>query len=212
MPKGALIAILGESGSGKSTLLRVIDGEEKPNKGQVLMTVGDVQVAITDLPTNERDIHLMPPNYELFINLDTRKNIAYGLKHKDLNVGEVNAQVPALLNEFTSLLKESAIIGVLDIKDLLSVGEELGKSIGKPAEILLIVGALYFAIYSGEKYASRCGLIEAKHLSSLGVKKNKLAIKKRRALHPNGRSTFLCGFYNISIHTIFHFTRYVAYK
>ena len=37
VPKGALLAILGESGSGKSTMLRVIDGWEKPSAGRVLM-------------------------------------------------------------------------------------------------------------------------------------------------------------------------------
>lgn len=99
VPRGALIAILGESGSGKSTVLRVIDGWEKPTAGRVLMTLLDRQVDITKLPSNERDIHLMPPNYELLINKDARKNIAFGLKHKGLKVGEVNAEVEKLINE-----------------------------------------------------------------------------------------------------------------
>ena len=89
VPRGALIAILGESGSGKSTVLRVIAGWEKPSIGRVFMTLGEEQVDITDVPINERDIHLMPPNYELFRNKDARKNIAFGLKRKGLNVGEV---------------------------------------------------------------------------------------------------------------------------
>lgn len=97
VPKGALIAILGESGSGKSTLLKVISGWEKPSKGQVFMTLFNRQTDITDVPVNERDIHLMPPSYELFINMDARKNIAYGLRYKDLNVGEVNEQVREII-------------------------------------------------------------------------------------------------------------------
>lgn len=97
--KGALLAILGESGSGKSTVLRVIAGWEKPSIGHVLMTLGDKQVDITDVPINERDIHLMPPNYELFRNKDARRNIAFGLKKKGLNVGEVDAQVAELIEE-----------------------------------------------------------------------------------------------------------------
>ena len=99
VPRGALLAILGESGSGKSTVLRVIAGWEKPSIGRVFMTLGEEQVDITDVPINERDIHLMPPNYELLINKDARRNIAFGLINKGLNVGEVDAQVMKLIEE-----------------------------------------------------------------------------------------------------------------
>ena len=99
VPRGALIAILGESGCGKSTLLRVIAGWEKPSKGQVFMTLFNRQVDITDVPVNERDIRLMPPSYELFINKDARRNIAFGLINKGSNVGEVDAQAMKLIEQ-----------------------------------------------------------------------------------------------------------------
>lgn len=99
VPKGALIALIGESGSGKSTVLRVIAGCEKPTAGKVFMMMFDRQVDITDVPVNERDIHLMPPNYELFRNMNAIKNISYGLKRQELTVGEVNEQVLALIKE-----------------------------------------------------------------------------------------------------------------
>ena len=99
VPKGELIALIGESGSGKSTVLRVIAGWEKPSIGRVFMTLGEEQVDITDLPSNERDIHLMPPNYELFRNMNAIKNISYGLKCQELTVGEVNEQVLTLIKE-----------------------------------------------------------------------------------------------------------------
>ena len=63
------------------------------------MTLGDKQVDITDVPINERDIHLMPPNYELFRNMNAIKNISYGLKCQELTVGEVNEQVLTLIKE-----------------------------------------------------------------------------------------------------------------
>ena len=58
----------------------------------------------------------------------------------------VKNAIPALLNEFNSLLKESAIVGIIDIQDLLSVAETLGKRRGQQLSILIIVGAVYFAI------------------------------------------------------------------
>lgn len=67
VPKGALLAILGESGSGKSTLLKVIDGGENPTSGRVLMTLSGTQVDITELPVNKRDIHLMPHRTTSFL-------------------------------------------------------------------------------------------------------------------------------------------------
>jgi len=63
------------------------------------MTLDGKLEDITEVPMNKRDIHLMPPNYELFINMDARKNIAYGLKHKDVKVGEVNAEVAELIDK-----------------------------------------------------------------------------------------------------------------
>lgn len=136
VPKGALIAILGESGSGKSTMLRVIDGWEKPTSGRVFMTLLGRQVDITELPSNERDIHLMPPNYELLINKDARKNIAFGLKHKGLKVGEVNAEVEKLINELELKGYEYRFV-----KDLSSGQQQriafARAIIGKPSILLL---------------------------------------------------------------------------
>lgn len=136
VPKGALVAILGESGSGKSTLLRVIAGWEKPNSGQVLMTLFNRQTDITDIPMNERDIRLMPPNYELFINKDARRNIAFGLINKGLNVGEVDAQVMELIEELELKGYEYRFL-----KDLSSGQQQriaFARSIiGKPSILLL---------------------------------------------------------------------------
>lgn len=99
VPKGALMAILRESGSGKSTIFKVIAGWEKPSKGQVFMTLSNGRVDITDMPINQRDIHLMPPNFELFVNMDARKNIAHGLRYKGVDVNEGNEQVRELIEE-----------------------------------------------------------------------------------------------------------------
>lgn len=62
--------------------------------------------------------------------------------------------IPALLNEFNSLLKESAIVGVIDIQDLLSVAESLGKRSGYTLSMLIIAGIAYFIISYSVKFAT----------------------------------------------------------
>lgn len=61
--------------------------------------------------------------------------------------------IPALLNEFNSLLKESAIVGVIEIKDILSVSESLGKQNGNELTMLFIAGIIYFIISFTAKIA-----------------------------------------------------------
>lgn len=61
---------------------------------------------------------------------------------------------PALLNEFNSLLKESAIVGVIDITDILSVAEKIGSSNGNKLSMLVIAGIVYFIISYSVKFAT----------------------------------------------------------
>ena len=61
---------------------------------------------------------------------------------------------PALLNEFNSLLKESAIVGIIDITDILSVVEKLGKQNNNQLSMLVIAGIIYFIISYSVKFAT----------------------------------------------------------
>lgn len=56
--------------------------------------------------------------------------------------------IPALLNEFNSLLKESAIVGIIEVNDLLSVAEKLGKQNNNYSLWLFIAGGIYLIISS----------------------------------------------------------------
>ena len=62
--------------------------------------------------------------------------------------------IPALLNEFNSLLKESAIVGVIDIPDLLSVAETVGTRNNSKLSALIIAGIVYFIISLSAKFAT----------------------------------------------------------
>lgn len=61
--------------------------------------------------------------------------------------------IPALLNEFNSLLKESAIVGIIDITDILSVAEKIGEHNGNKLSMLVIAGIVYFIISYSAKIA-----------------------------------------------------------
>ena len=62
--------------------------------------------------------------------------------------------IPALLNEFNSLLKESAIVGIIDIPDLLSVAEKIGEHNGNKLSMLVAAGVVYFIISYSVKFAT----------------------------------------------------------
>lgn len=62
--------------------------------------------------------------------------------------------IPALLNEFNSLLKESAIVGIIDITDILSVAEKIGEHNGNKLSMLVIAGIVYFIISYSVKFAT----------------------------------------------------------
>lgn len=62
--------------------------------------------------------------------------------------------IPALLNEFNSLLKESAIVGVIDIPDLLSVAEKMGEQTNNKLSMLILAGIAYFIISYSVKFAT----------------------------------------------------------
>ncbi len=91
--KGELVCFLGPSGCGKTTLLRIIAGLEVCEHGEVIQN-GQV---ITHLPPSKRDYGIVFQSYALFPNLTVAKNIAYGLKKKDIEKKEAKKRVKELL-------------------------------------------------------------------------------------------------------------------
>jgi NitT/TauT family transport system ATP-binding protein len=71
--EGEFICILGPSGCGKSSLLSVLEGLNKPTKGQVLID----GIPVTG-PGKERSVVFQ--NYSLFPWLTARQNVAFGIK------------------------------------------------------------------------------------------------------------------------------------
>jgi NitT/TauT family transport system ATP-binding protein len=71
--RGEFVAIVGETGCGKSTLLRLILGETKPTRGQVL--VDGLERAQPD-----RHCGYVPQKYSLFPDKTALDNVTFGLE------------------------------------------------------------------------------------------------------------------------------------
>ena len=90
---GEFVTLLGQSGSGKSTLLRIIAGLTAPSEGRVAINGSDV----SNVPTQRRGVGFVFQNYALFPHLTVFENIAYPLRIRRMNQGEIRRRVEAAL-------------------------------------------------------------------------------------------------------------------
>ena len=86
---GEFFSMLGPSGCGKTTTLRMIGGFEDPTYGTVYLGGRDV----TDLPPYKRDVNTVFQSYALFPHLDVYENVAFGLRRKKVDKGELETRV-----------------------------------------------------------------------------------------------------------------------
>ncbi len=86
IPQGKTVAVLGTGGCGKSTLLRLISGQLKPERGQVLVDGEDVHALDNDgLYRLRRKMGVMFQVSGLFSDLSVFENIAFPMReHTDL--------------------------------------------------------------------------------------------------------------------------------
>ncbi len=101
--RGEFVTLLGPSGCGKTTLLRMIAGFEMPTKGSIFLEKTDV----TTLPPHLRPINTVFQKYALFPHINVFKNIAFGLKLKRIQTGELDKNGKPVTRKFTkSEIKE----------------------------------------------------------------------------------------------------------
>jgi spermidine/putrescine transport system ATP-binding protein len=89
VPAGQFVTLLGPSGCGKTTLLRIIAGLELPDSGRVLLSGRDV----ARLPANRRPVNTVFQSYALFPHLSVFENIAFGLRARKMEPGEIRRRV-----------------------------------------------------------------------------------------------------------------------
>lgn len=91
--EGEFFSLLGPSGCGKTTTLRMIGGFEEPTAGDVY--VGEAEVS--GLPPYKRNVNTVFQSYALFPHLTVYENVAYGLKRKKIDKGEIKSRVDDIL-------------------------------------------------------------------------------------------------------------------
>ncbi len=90
---GEFFSLLGPSGCGKTTTLRMIGGFDLPTSGRIEVRGADV----TNAPPDKRPVNMVFQSYALFPHLDVAGNIAFGLKRRGVEAGEIRRRTGAIL-------------------------------------------------------------------------------------------------------------------
>ena len=87
--RGEFFTLLGPSGCGKTTTLRMVAGFEEPTRGRILLDGVDV----SGRPAFQRPTNTVFQSYALFPHLSVEDNVAFGLKRKKVDKGEIRRRV-----------------------------------------------------------------------------------------------------------------------
>lgn len=90
---GEFIALLGPSGCGKTTILRTIAGLALPTQGDILID----KHSILSKPANKRDVGMVFQSYALFPHMQVFQNVAFGLRMRHIEKGEIGRRVKETL-------------------------------------------------------------------------------------------------------------------
>lgn len=78
---GEFVYIIGETGSGKSTLIKLLDGEEVPTKGKVMVDDTNVgRLRFSRVPLYRRKIGVVFQDYQLLKTKTVFDNIAFAME------------------------------------------------------------------------------------------------------------------------------------
>src|SRR5579871_6416816 len=86
---GEFVVLVGPSGCGKSTLLRMLAGLENITAGTI--SIGDR--VVNNVHPKERDVAMVFQNYALYPHMTVADNMAFSLKLKGTDKGEIKKRV-----------------------------------------------------------------------------------------------------------------------
>ena len=81
--------MLGPSGCGKTTTLRMIAGFEQATAGRLPIDGDDMP----GIPPHKRPTNTVFQSYALFPHLSVKENVAFGLRRKGVDKGEIDRRV-----------------------------------------------------------------------------------------------------------------------
>ena len=90
---GEFFSLLGPSGCGKTTTLRMVAGFEQPSEGRIFLEGEPVET----VPPYHRNVNTVFQSYALFEHLDVQENVAFGLKRRKVDSGEIRERVKEAL-------------------------------------------------------------------------------------------------------------------
>ena len=90
---GEFLTMLGPSGSGKTTCLMMLAGFEAATHGQIYLD----NIPINNVPPHKRNIGMVFQNYALFPHMTVAENLAFPLKVRKMNKGEVSDRLQRAL-------------------------------------------------------------------------------------------------------------------
>jgi cell division transport system ATP-binding protein len=98
IPKGEFVFLVGPSGSGKSTLLRLINRQERPERGNVWVAGRNInEMANSQIPYLRRTMGNVFQDYKLLPNKSVFENVAFALEVIGKPRHLIAQQVPQVL-------------------------------------------------------------------------------------------------------------------
>jgi len=106
---GEFVYVIGETGSGKSTFIKLLDGEEVPSKGKVMVNGISVgRLRFSKVPLYRRSIGVVFQDYQLLKHKTVFENIAFAMEAINKPKAEIKKRVREVLeiidlsNEFNN--------------------------------------------------------------------------------------------------------------
>ena len=124
--EGEFVYVIGATGSGKSTLIKILNGEEVPDEGSVVVNGVDVgQLKHRKVPKYRREVGCIFQDYRLLPKLTVFENIAFALEVIGMPRAEIKERVKEVL-ELVDLKEKSRAY-----PDELSGGQQQRVTIGR---------------------------------------------------------------------------------